>query len=389
MSYSRKLVGGVVGALALSLPFSAMAQDANPYRVTMIVAKTGVLATVIGPAGTGFEAYIDRVNQAGGIDGHKIDLEVLDEQSTPAIASGLFQQVMADPPIAVVFFGQSTSQTQSRQLLEMAGLPILTVTADDSFMYPKPTRTMFQVGPTAFQQAKALIKVAEAEAGSLAGKKVATASVQTTFSDALVANIETLGKEMGFEVVASERFPAGIPSFASQAAKIAREAPDAVLVMAGNADGPLVIGAIKDAGVTEAPIVGYSALSAGEIFEKANAENYYAFRASNVAANSAEITEAVKGSAYEVDLTSSWWGAGWIVGSVLTQALDACGDGCDGDKLIGSLETAGPFDVPGGLLFGPVAFSAENHGGMATVQGYAWREGKVVESGAPIDTAAP
>lgn len=367
---------------------AALAQDKEPFRISMIVAKTGVLATVLGPAGTGFEAYIDQVNNKGGINGRKIVLDQMDEQSAPNVAAAHFQRVLSDPPNAVVFFGQSTSQTQSRQLLANAGLPILSVTADDSFMYPKPTKTVFQVGPTALQQAEALVRIAATKIGSLQGKKIATASVQTTFSDAIIQNIVDLGKKYGFEVATSERFPAGIPSFASQGAKIARLAPDAVLVLAGNADGPLVISAISNAGVTEAPIVGYTAISSGEVFQKVNIPNYYSFRSSNVAAEIPSVVEAVKGTRFDTDMTNSWWGAGWVVANVVTQAMEKCEGDCGGEALITALETKGPFDVPGGLLFGPVSFSPDNHGGMSTIQAYAWRDGAVATEGTPIDTAA-
>lgn len=389
MEMSRKASRLMAAAAALLLVGSqALAQEKKaPYKVTMIVAKTGVLATVLGPAGTGFEAYIDQLNKKGGVNGHPIELEQLDEQSTPNVANAHFQRVLSSPPIAMAFFGQSTSQTQSRQLLEGAGIPILTVTADDSFMYPTPTKTMFQIGPTALQQAQALILVAERHAGSLKGKKIATASVQTTFSDALVQNLVKLGEKYGYEVVTSERFPAAIPSFASQGAKIARLKPDAVLVLAGNADGPLVIKAISDAGVTDAPIIGYTAISSNEVFQKANIKNYYSFRSSNVASDIPNLVAAVKGTRYDADLGNSWWGAGWVTASVLTQALEKCGEGCTGAKLIAALETAGPFQIPDGILFGPVSFSPANHGGMSTVQAYVWNGSSVVTDGAPIDTA--
>ena len=79
----------------------------------------------------GAKLYFNAVNAAGGVNGRQIVLERYDEQSTPAVAQGLFQRVLSDPPVAMIFFGQSTSLTQSRQMLTNAGLPVLSVTADD------------------------------------------------------------------------------------------------------------------------------------------------------------------------------------------------------------------------------------------------------------------
>lgn len=374
----------LVASTILAVSTTAFAQTKEPYRVALIAAKTGVLATVLGPAGTGFEAYIDKVNKAGGVDGRQIKLDLLDEQSTPAVANGLFQRVLSDPPIAMAFFGQSTSQTQSRQLLENAGLPILTVTADDSFLYPKPTKTMFQLNVSATQQAQAFVAMAEAKVGDLKGKKVATASVQTTFSDAIIKAIEEIGKVKGFTVATAERFPAGIPSFASQGAKIAREAPAAVFVLSGNADGPLVIKAISDAGVTATPIIGYVSISSNELFQKVALPNYYAFRSSNVATDIPSVVESMKGSPYATDMGNTWWASGWVTAYVLAESLKKCGDGCTGEKLIDTLETAGPVEAPDGLLFGPIHVTVDNHAGLSKVQGYKWDGSKVVSDGEPV-----
>jgi ABC-type branched-subunit amino acid transport system substrate-binding protein len=374
----------LVASSILAMSATAFAQAKEPYRVALIAAKTGGLATVLGPAGTGFEAYIDKINKAGGIDGHAIKLDLLDEQSTPAVANGLFQRVLSDPPVAMAFFGQSTSQTQSRQLLENAGLPVLTVTADDSFLYPKPTKTMFQLNASATQQAYAFVAMAEAKLGDLKGKKVATASVQTTFSDAIVKVIGEIGAQKGFTVATSERFPAGIPSFASQGAKIARENPDAVFVLSGNADGPLVIKAISDAGVTAAPIIGYVSISSNEVFQKVGLPNYHAFRTSNVATDIPALMDEMKGSPYATDMGNTWWASGWITAYVLAESLKKCGDGCTGEKLIEAIEGAGAVDVPNGLLFGPVHFTADNHAGLSKAQGYKWDGGAVVADGDPV-----
>ena len=386
MLKDKKLASACLGAFAL-LASAAFAQEGTkaPYRVALMVDKTGVLATVIGPAGTGVEAYVEQLNKAGGVNGHPISLDLIDSQSVPAVANGLYQKVLSDPPVALIFFGQSTSQTQSRQLLSNAPFPVLTVTADDSFLYPTPTRTMFQMNASAAQQARALVGQAEALVGDLRGKSLATASVQTTFSDALVDAIRKLGEQKGFKLVTSERFPAGIPSFASQGAKIARLKPDAVIVLAGSADAPIVIKAISDAGVTAAPIIGYAAISATEIFQRAAIQNYYAFRTTNLAAELPDMAAKFKGTRFEPDLKGTFFANGWATGHFLAEALKKCGEGCTGPKLIEAMETVGPVEVPGNILFGPLHFTAKSHAGFTKVRNYHWDGSKVVSDGKTID----
>lgn len=376
----------LAGALMAAGTLPAAAQEKKPFRVAAVTAKTGVLATVLGPAGTGLDAYIEELNKAGGIGGRQIVLERYDEQSTPSVAAGLFQRVLSDPPVAMVFFGQSTSLTQSRQMMTNAGIPVLSVTADDSFLYPKPTKTMFMVNLSAVQQANSLLAVMKQKVGALKGKRIATAAVQTTFSDGILKNVQDLAATLGFELVASEKFPAGIPSFASQAANIARAKPDAVFVLAGNADAPLVVKAISDAGVTTAPLIAYAAAAQDEVFQKANVPNFMGFRFSMAANTDADLVARMKGSPFENGITNPWWASGWITGNVLRAGLTACPADCDGAKLIAAIETMGPVAMKEKLLYGPVTFSANNHAGLATAQTFVWKDGKVAPDGAPFST---
>jgi branched-chain amino acid transport system substrate-binding protein len=366
----------------------AEAQANKPFRVAAIVAKTGVLATVLGPAGIGFEAYVDQVNKAGGVNGRRIELERYDEQSTPAVAAGLFQRVLSDPPVAMIFFGQSTSMTQSRQLLVNAGMPVITVTADDSFLYPTPAKTIFMLNLSTVQQANSLLGVMKQQVGDLKGKKIAIAAVQTTFSDGIIRNLQAAAEKGGFTLAATEKFPAGIPSFASQAANIARANPDAVFVMAGNADAPLITRAISDAGVTKAPLIAYAAAATDEVYQKVNLPNFMAFRFTIPASELPDLVAKMAGTPFAADMNNNWWGTGWLAGNVLRAGLEKCPADCDGAKLIAAMETMGPVATNEKLTYGPPHFTADNHAGLATAQTFMWKNGKVTAEGQPFSTVA-
>ena len=79
----RRTLAAVVAAAALAWP--AGAQDA--YLIGVTGAMTGPAAGTNGPPIEGLRLYVDRLNAAGGINGKKIQLTVLDDQGEPSKAA--------------------------------------------------------------------------------------------------------------------------------------------------------------------------------------------------------------------------------------------------------------------------------------------------------------
>ena len=70
---------------AATLAYPASAQDA--YVIGVTGALTGPAAGTNGPPIEGLRLYVDRLNAAGGINGKKIQLTVLDDQGEPSKAA--------------------------------------------------------------------------------------------------------------------------------------------------------------------------------------------------------------------------------------------------------------------------------------------------------------
>ncbi len=363
----------------------AHATSAQTYDVVELASYTGAAQSIIVPAAQGFEAYIDYVNRNGGVNGRQINLLTLDDQSTPSVGSVLLQRAIAEEPIAIAHMGASVVLTQNRAILEGITSPILSCCIDDSFMYPTPQKNAFSMNLTASQSAHAMVNIAEELLGDLQGKKIAIALTQTSYWETMILEIERLAEEKGFEIVEDQRFNLGVPSFSSQALRIARAKPDAVLVAAIEADAPVVVGAISDAGVSEAPIVGFSAMSSGALFLKLDLPNYFAYRPYELATEVAELKDEV-GATYQESMQGSLWSLGWAIGVTLVNAIDKCDDDCTGEKLIEVLESADPLEVPG-ILYGPVKFGTDDHAGLSAIQLYTLKDGAVVMQGDPINVA--
>src|SRR5207244_4955061 len=84
----RILLGAGAAALAITAQIAAVhAQDA--YVIGVTGALTGPAAGTNGPPIEGLRLYVDRLNAAGGINGKKIQLTVLDDQGEPSKAAAM------------------------------------------------------------------------------------------------------------------------------------------------------------------------------------------------------------------------------------------------------------------------------------------------------------
>ncbi len=93
--------------------------DKDAYGVSFITGLTGVLSTSSTSIRDGAQAAVDEINKKGGIDGHKIEFNALDDKSDPTQAVTLLQQAISDGPPTMVMAGVSSNEA-------LAMMPVLT-----------------------------------------------------------------------------------------------------------------------------------------------------------------------------------------------------------------------------------------------------------------------
>ena len=86
----RRLVGwggGAIGAMMLlPAPWRAAFGAAKPYRIGSEQPLSGAAADGGKTAVVGLQMAVDRINKNGGINGRPVELDIVDDQSTPAVA---------------------------------------------------------------------------------------------------------------------------------------------------------------------------------------------------------------------------------------------------------------------------------------------------------------
>src|SRR5271156_720884 len=113
-AFIRRLLSLCI-ALALGLMVPAAAQPA-PYTINAIVSLTGPAANLGQDEANGLMAFEKFINSTGGIRGTPLHIQIADDQSSPAVAVQLFQQMLTTHP-AVVLGSSIAAQSQAMAAL--------------------------------------------------------------------------------------------------------------------------------------------------------------------------------------------------------------------------------------------------------------------------------
>ena len=118
----RRLVMGALAAAAIAVP--AHAQDA--YVIGVTGALTGPPAGTNAPPIEGLRLYVDRLNAAGGVNGKKIQLIVLDDGAEPSKAAANAKRLLTQDNVSLLILA-SLSSTYAPVIAETkrANVPLM------------------------------------------------------------------------------------------------------------------------------------------------------------------------------------------------------------------------------------------------------------------------
>lgn len=201
-------------------PGASFAKD--PIQVGMAVALTGYLASYDGQFIDGVKLGVARANASGGIDGHKIDLHILDDASNATTGVTDTNQLLNQFNVSVMLNGLSSAQNAAIEpILERAKVPQLVF----SILPPNP-KWAFLVN-LVNERADALqIDYANQK---LHAKKIALVYSQTPYGQNAAKFMTARAKELGMEVVFSQAIEPSVTDMTPQMAALKATGAEAVL----------------------------------------------------------------------------------------------------------------------------------------------------------------
>jgi branched-chain amino acid transport system substrate-binding protein len=193
-------------------------------------ALTGINATAAGQVSSGAQAVFDSVNAAGGIDGRRVQVNLLDDayDATRAVANA---RTFVNRPVFAVFGGLGTVAAEAvRPLYEQEGIPYLFPYQGDVWQTNPST---FLLMPFYSNQTKTIIKGTLALHGkgsvyALFGKTAGTAQ---SIVDARTATEQSGGTFLGYDEVSQ-----GTADYTPYVLRMKAAHPDYLLISTTQAD---------------------------------------------------------------------------------------------------------------------------------------------------------
>jgi len=116
------VVGVTLGSMACR---QKAAPEKPPVKVGAIFAVTGGASNLGSPEAKTAEMFVEKLNQAGGVNGHKIQLIVKDSASTPTNAISLAKQLIEEEKVLAIIGPSTSGETMAIKDICQEGQTIL------------------------------------------------------------------------------------------------------------------------------------------------------------------------------------------------------------------------------------------------------------------------
>lgn len=338
-SSHRKILAITLGVLAIAATgcggSSSSSGDAGgTYNWGINAEISGSLAFYGDSIRDGVKAYVDQVNAAGGIAGHKINLTILDNAGDSARAATNQTQLATSSVDAIFGNTLSSNCAAAAPISQRYKVPESCLSVD------KPGDYVYSFGPNNIQAAGPVLAAAKqlVPGGT---PKVASAYVNTLTAIGMGKAIKAQASSAGVDLVADEQINIAGTDFSSTISKIVSAKPD-VIVLSGTGPNFLAIMKGVRAAHLDSKFIWVDGTSNLSQVQDVDDPNIYAFAAYNlVDPNTAtgvakQYVDAVSPSLKTVDNASLATGntaVAYLGAAAFGQALKECGYPCSGQQL--------------------------------------------------------
>ena len=299
------------------------------------------------------EILADQINEAGGVNGAKIVLEVADDQGKPKTAALAAQKLVTAGVIAVVGTYGSSITEASQDIYDEAGVVQVATGSTSIRLTEKGLARFFRTCPRDDEQGRVLA----ANVKSLGFNKVAIVHDNTSYSKGLADEARAIFKTDGLTEVFYDAITPGDHDYSATLTKIKAAAPDVIVFTGYYPEAALILRQKHDMN-WDVSVIGGDATNNSDLLVIAGNEAAAGYYFVSPPALSEMTTESAKKFAeiyqakHNSQPSSVWAVLAGDAFSVLVEAVK--GAGADGEAMAQYLKT-GLKDFQG--LSGPISFN--------------------------------
>ena len=246
----RLVVVALLAGFAHAVVFSGPCMAAEPYKIGAVFSITGGASFLGEPEKKTAEMIRDEINKQGGVNGHPIELIILDDETDPTKSNLAVKKLVKEVPVVI---GPSTSGTSLAVVgvAEEDQVPLISCAASYKIVTPIENRKwVFKV---AGSDSHVVGKMFD-HMKSKGIQKIAIMTVSDGFGASGREELLRLAPENGITVVADERYGPQDTDLSAQLTKIRTAQPQAIVNWS---TGPTQILAVKnwrDLGMDSIPL---------------------------------------------------------------------------------------------------------------------------------------
>lgn len=202
-------------------------EDSDTIKIGAIIPQTGPVSNYGNSSEKGALIAVDEINDAGGINGKKIEWISYDDKGEITDATSAYNKLKGEGVSAIVGAITSKPALAVAEIAKKDGIPMITPTGtQDNITEGK--ENVFRTCFTDPYQGKLLAKFA---AENQNAKKVAILrNTSSDYSNGIADEFKSEAEKLNLEVVAEESYGENDTDFKAQLTKIASAKPDVLLV---------------------------------------------------------------------------------------------------------------------------------------------------------------
>jgi ABC-type branched-subunit amino acid transport system substrate-binding protein len=347
-------------ALALAA-FGAQAQGQKAYVIGVTAAMTGPAAATYAPVIDAMKAYVDHVNGKGGVNGHPVQLIVLDDSAEPSRAAANAKRLLSEDKV-VMLLNSSLSSTYAPTVAEAkrANVPLYfagSVCPKDTY----PPADPMQFCSTAFganldsQAALAFVK-----ANSKDAVRLGFAAMAIPIARAEIDYAEGLSKTLGMTPVEKQISPPPAPDYTPFATKLKEANPNWVYSWSPWVSQVRTFEALRRLG-WEGRYITWSHLNAEDELGRLRDPNFYVLGTNALFEDNVPVHAEIRAVTHRANIKYpvTFLTEGFISGMVIEAALKATPWPPTPQKVLTAMNSL-KVDLKG-LRGGPLEWTKDNH----------------------------
>lgn len=201
----------------------------EPYKIGAVLDISGKSSSLGIPERDTIQMVVNQINEKGGINGHPIELIMLDTKSNETEAALAVRKLIQQDVLAVIGASTSGSTMAMVDAVQKAQLPLVSCAASINIVEPVSERKwVFKTAQSDSIVSEKIIEYLQDQGL----RKVAFISVNNAYGDSGRIEFMKAAKSGGIEIVAEEKFEQDDTIMTSQLASIKKVNPDAVVAWA-------------------------------------------------------------------------------------------------------------------------------------------------------------